>query len=255
MADTLSPLHGKVALVTGASRGLGVEITRCLIDAGATVVMIARDAAALSSVAADLGSRAVPMAADITDPSQVRELFAKVQERLGRLDILINNAALGLPQRLETTSDEDIQAQVQANLVGPMYCIRSAIPLMKGVGAGDIVSISSDSVVLPFPLLSIYAATKAGVELMSRSLRSELALDNIRVSVLRAGHIADTTFSKYWTPEQQATAFDVWGKTGHMALTSQQGAGMTPAVVAKAVLNMVTVGASGNMDLLEIRAR
>jgi len=108
---------------------------------------------------------------------------------------------------------------------------------------------------MPFPLLSVYGATKAGVEVLSRALRSELTQDNIRVSVLRAGHIADTTFGMGCTPEQHKTAFEVWGKTGHLAMVSQQGVGVKPEVIALSVLNMVTLGATGNIDLLELRAR
>ena len=248
-------LDGKIALVTGASRGLGLEIARALVKQGATVVMTARGQSGLKDAAHGLGPNAIPLSANVGDPTQVAALFAEIKARFGKLNILINNAALGIPERIELVSEVNLQSQVQANLLGPIHCIRAAVPLMRVAGGGDVVSISSDSVLLPFPLLSIYAATKAGIEVLSRALRSELAGDNIRVSVLRSGHIADTSFGMRWTAEQQKTAYEVWGKTGHLAMVSQQGVGIKPALIADAILNMVTLGASGNIELLELRAR
>jgi len=248
-------LNGRIALVTGASRGLGLEIARTFIRQGATVIMTARDTKGLHAAAEALGPQAIGMAADVGDSGQVAVLFSMIKERFGRLDVLVNNAALGIPARIEDTSDEVLHAQIHCNLYGPILCIRAAVPLMRAAGGGEIISVSSESVNLPFPLLAVYAATKAGLEALSKGLRGELGPDNIRVSVLRAGTMANTTFGAAWTPEQQKTAFELWGRTGHLAMVGHQGGGVQPSVIANTILDMATLASSGSIDLIELRAR
>ena len=247
-------LKGRIALVTGASRGLGLEIARTFIREGATVIMTARDAKGVQAAVETLGSQAIGVAADVGDSEQVAALFSKVKERFGRLDLLVNNAALGIPARIEETSDDVLHAQMHCNLYGPILCIRAAVPLMRAAGGGEIISVSSESVNLPFPMLTVYAATKAGLEVLSKGLRDELGPDNIRVSVLRAGAIADTTFGASWTPEQKKTAFELWGRTGHLAMVGQH-KGVQPSVIANTILDMATLASSGSIDLVELRAR
>ena len=101
----------------------------------------------------------------------MRRAFADVASRLGAPDILVNNAAICLLHRIEEMTDADAQREVATNLMGPLWCARAAIPHMRAAGRGDIVNISSESVRLPFPYLSLYAATKAGLETLSEGLR------------------------------------------------------------------------------------
>jgi NAD(P)-dependent dehydrogenase (short-subunit alcohol dehydrogenase family) len=248
-------LQGRLALVTGASRGLGRVIARAFVEQGGTVILTARDGRAVQETAASLGERALGIQADVGDPAQVADLFGEIRTRFGKLDILINNAALGIPSRIGDLTDADLQAQMKCNLYGPIQCIRAAVPLMREAGGGEIVSVSSESVNMPFPMLAVYAATKAGLEALSRGLRSELALEHIRVSILRAGMIADTSFGDGWTAAQKQTAYEVWGKTGHLAMVAATGVGIQPSTIADAIVDMVTLPASGQIDLLELRAR
>lgn len=254
-ATTTHSMQGRIALVTGASRGLGLEVARTFISQGASVVITGRDAGNVAKAAASLGPQAMGVAADVGDAAQVAALFSKIAERFGRLDVLINNAALGTPEFLEHTSDALLDAQLMCNLRGPILCIRAAIPLMRAAGGGEIISISTESVNFPFPLLAVYAASKAGLEVLSKGLRAELSPDNIRVSILRSGAIADSQFGDGWTPAQKTLAYETWRNSGHLALVGKSNGGVQPSVIANAILNMVTLGASGSMDLVELRSR
>lgn len=248
----LTNLAGKIALVTGASRSLGYHIAATLIERGAQVIVTGRDQATLAAAAARLGPAATAMVQDVSDPASVRAVFAQISERFGRLDILVNNAAVGHLHRLEAASDEELSSETGINLLGVMYCIRAAIPLMRASGGGDIVSVSSESVNLPFPLLSTYAATKAAVECLSTGLRSELRADDIRISVLRSGMITDSGFGTHWSEAQREHAFALWQTSGHLAMA---GAGVGADVIAAALADMVSLPRNGCIDLLELRAR
>lgn len=190
MSAVTPRMAGRVAAVTGASQGLGVAIARRLVDEGASVVLLARSADKLTGVAADLGSSSLPLACDVTDPDSVRQAFGQIAGRWGRLDLLVNNAGIIGMALLESATDESILDLVSTNLVGPMLCTRAAIPLLRAAGGGDVVNISSRSVELARPYLSVYSATKGGLETFSRTLAAELRPDAIRVSTIRVGPVA-----------------------------------------------------------------
>jgi meso-butanediol dehydrogenase / (S,S)-butanediol dehydrogenase / diacetyl reductase len=249
---SMPTLDNKVALVTGASRSLGFHIAAALIGRGARVIVTGRDAGALAAAAGELGPAAMALTLDVRSPASVRAVFARAFDRFGRLDILVNNAAAGYLHRIDEASDEHLQAEMETNLLGVMYCIRAAVPLMRGQGGGDIVSVSSESVLLPFPLLSTYAASKAAVECLSAGLRDELRPDNIRISVLRSGNIADSGFGDHWPPAARQEAFALWKSTGHLAMA---GAGVRPGVIAATVADMVSLPAGAGIDLLAVRGR
>ena len=158
----MGALDGKIAVITGASSGSGLGIARRFVEEGATVLLLARGGERLEQTAKDLGSAAVPFVTDVGDPGSVGRTFAEVGERFGRIDILVNNAAVYRPCRVELLSDLDIQQQIATNLAGPVYTCRAAIPLLRAAGGGDIVNTSSESTLHPFPMLSMYVATKAG---------------------------------------------------------------------------------------------
>ena len=180
-------LTGKVAVVTGASQGIGASIGRVLHDAGMAVALLARSEDKLAALAAELGDRALPVRCDVGDPDSVRAAFATVGERFGRVDALVNNAgAIGM-SLLGDADDDHVQSLVAVNLLGPMWCSRAAIPLLDVAGGGDIVNISSRAVELARPYLSVYAATKGGLETFTRTLAAELRPQGIRVSSIRVG--------------------------------------------------------------------
>ena len=212
-------LDGKVAVVTGASSGSGRGIAKRFFEEGASVEMLARGRERLESAAAEFGERAIPVATDLTDPDSVRAAFAVVDERFGKLDVLINNAAIYRPCAVEKLSDDDIAVQTGTNFLGPVYTCRAAIPLLRAAGGGDIVNVSSEATLDPFPMLSMYVATKAALEMFDRILAEELRDDNIRVTTLVQG----TAFGPgggstdwAWDPEHATEAGTMWAERGYL---------------------------------------
>lgn len=242
-------LSGKVAMVSGASRGMGKAIAAAFSAEGASVVMLARRMDELEAAAGEIGGDLLPIACDIGDPASVRAAFAQVEERFGGLDILVNNAALATPNPIADARDDDVQKEVAVNVLGPLYCSRSAIPLMRARGGGDIVNISSESVNHPYPHLGLYAATKSALETLSAVLRSELADDSIRVCIYRSGNVRGT-FSRDWSPEARARARHAAAEAGFY---HQSGAQIEPEIPAAAILNVVTLPREAQVDLIELR--
>lgn len=240
-------LAGKVAVVTGASRGIGFATARALVTRGMRVAMLARNAVSLHGAAAALGEAAIPVVADVSDAASVEAAFAQVDARCGRLDVLVNNAGMAALGRVEEVGDADLCAQVGTNLLGLVHCTRAAIPRLREAGGGDIVNVSSSSVKDPYPFLAIYTATKAAVEMLSVALRREVEADGTRVIVLRSGP-AWTAFGERWDPEATARALSAWMEGGYAGL----GAAMDPAIVGEAIAHAVASPAQAAFEFLEI---
>lgn len=250
-----NPLAGKTALVTGAATGLGRQVATQLVAAGCRVAILGRTVVSLQQVADELGAATFPVVADVVDPDQVRQAFAAVDSHFGDIDILINNAATYFPFRIEDASDQHRQTIINTNLLGPAYCMREAVPRMKRRGGGDIINVSSESTRNPFPFLTVYAASKGGLETLSQGLRTELKEYGIRVAVLRTGTLITTAGNNAslanWTEKQLADALALWEKTGH---NSYSGAGMEPATVASTVIHALCLPREANMELFEVRS-
>jgi len=190
----------KVIVITGAGVGLGRALARRLAADGDTLVLLGRTAAKVEAVAAEIGERAMAVHCDVSSPDSVRAAFAAIAARHPRIDVLINNAALFAPFRIETATDAQIMDTVTTNLAGPMLCTRAAVPLL-GRG-GQIINVSSESVVVPLPHLSVYQSTKAGLEQFSQRMHIELEPRGIRVCTVRAGQMFDA--DKVWEVDPQA---------------------------------------------------
>jgi NAD(P)-dependent dehydrogenase (short-subunit alcohol dehydrogenase family) len=245
-------LAGKAALVTGAARGLGLHIAEALIVAGAQVALVARSAEVLRDEAGRLGPRALPVIADIADPDSVRAAFAATAKALGGLDILVNNATLNYAHRIEEATDAELQAEVGVNVLGAIYCMREAIPLMRARGGGDIVNISSESLLRPFPLLTVYAACKAGIENLTIGLREELRRENIRVATLRSGTIdSGGGFLQGSDPERLLRFQEESAAGGYL---DGVGKAISPKIAAKALVDMVTAPREAHIDIVSVRA-
>lgn len=242
---------GKAAVVTGAGGGLGCEIAIRLARGGARVALFGRNPSRLEKTAQMLGTGALTITCDVGEPSQVRAAFAEVAEDFGGVDILVNNAATYTPCLLEQASDESLRATFDTNVLGPAYCIRSAIPLMRARGGGDIVNVSSESVRHPFPWLTAYAASKAALETLGLGLRSELRADRIRVTTLRVGSMTGNESSLEWDPNVLAQFMAAIQASGHAAFT---GGGMSPEIVANHLAHALTLPRDANLDLIELRA-
>ena len=178
-------LENKVAIVTGGSKGMGRHFVDALVAAGARVASFARSSAENTALEKEYGANAA-IACDVSDPDQVNAAVAETIARFGRIDALINNAAIFDLFRLENATDAQIRASVEINLLGPLWCIRAATPHLCET-RGHILSISSESVRMPFPYLSVYAATKAAVETLGTAMRDELRDKGVRVTTLRSG--------------------------------------------------------------------
>ena len=136
------------------------------------------------------------------------------------------------------------------NLLGPIYCSRAAIPHLREAGGGDIINLSSDSVERPFPFLSVYAATKGGLETFTLGLRTEVAEDGIRVTLLRSGPSV-TSFARDWQPETAARAFEAWQAGGYI----HAGGVVTPEVIGAGVVQVLTLPVEASVFTLDIRPR
>jgi NAD(P)-dependent dehydrogenase (short-subunit alcohol dehydrogenase family) len=188
-----SELKGKVALVTGASRGLGEGVARALGDAGAAVMLVARDGALSAAVAREIaakGGRAEAAACDVSDYGAVEKLVADTKARLGGLDILVNNAGVIEPISEIATSDPKAWADnITINLIGAYNAVRAVLPDMMAKGGGTIVNVSSGAAYRPLEGWSAYCSGKAGLAMMTRSIELETKGKGIRVFGFSPGTI------------------------------------------------------------------
>ncbi|MBL6613863.1 MAG: SDR family oxidoreductase [Reyranella sp.] len=188
-----SELKGKVALVTGASRGLGEGAARALAHAGAKVMLVARDGALAGRVARDIagkGGQAEAMACDVSDYAAVHKLVAETRARLGGLDILVNNAGVIEPIAEIATSDPKAWADnITINLIGAYHVIRAVLPEMLAKGGGTIVNVSSGAAYRPLEGWSAYCSGKAGLAMLTRAIELETKGRGIRVFGFSPGTI------------------------------------------------------------------
>jgi 3-oxoacyl-[acyl-carrier protein] reductase len=194
----------RVAVVTGASRGIGLEIVRVIAREGCRVAMVSRSEAALQQAMAEVQAESadllLPLAADVSDPEQVKRLFQKVTEHWQRVDFLINNAGITRDRLLLRMSGEDWQSVISTNMNGVFYCTREAISLMIKKRFGRIVNVSSVVAHLGNPGQANYCASKAGIEGFTRAVARELASRNITANSVAPGYI-DTEMTRSLPPE------------------------------------------------------
>lgn len=189
----MSILEGKIAIVTGGTRGIGRGIAKALVDEGATVAITARNEDDLERAISELNTTgagtATGYACDVRDYDQVKGVFAEIASDLGGLDILINNAGIGIFVPVESMSVEDFRAVLETNVFGVFYCCREAIPLMKQRGGGYIINISSLAGTNAHPKMAAYNASKFGLNGFSEALMQEVRHDGIKVSYIMPGSV------------------------------------------------------------------
>ena len=186
-------LDGGVALVTGAARGLGRAIAVALAHAGADVALGLRDAATGGDLVEEIeaaGRRAVALQIDVTQLDQVRAAVAQAVERLGRLDVLVNNAGIGPENPAEDVRPEDFAATVDVNLKGTFFASQAAGRVMIAQGGGRIVNLSSQAGFVALPGESVYCMTKAGIAHLTKCLAVEWGRHGITVNGVAPTFIA-----------------------------------------------------------------
>jgi NAD(P)-dependent dehydrogenase (short-subunit alcohol dehydrogenase family) len=208
MEANMSRIEGKSALVTGGSRGIGMAITRALLERGGRVYICATNPIGVAGAVAELsgkyGDRISGTACDVRDYEQVRRMMREADNRYGGLDILVNNAGIGTFSNVEKMTPAEWRATIETNLSGVFHCCREAIPLMKRRGGGYIINIGSLAGKNAFPGGSAYNAAKSGLIGFSEALMQEVRYDHIRVSYVMPGSV-NTEFGKSSEQEPSKT--------------------------------------------------
>jgi NADP-dependent 3-hydroxy acid dehydrogenase YdfG len=185
----MQDLTGKVAVVTGASSGIGEAAARLLVSEGVRVYVAARRQERVDTLVKELGPLATAVSLDVRDEAQVRHLFERVRVEHGGLDLLFNNAGLGLHGQFADTESAAWREQIDVNVLGLMNCTHAAIPLLRGRPGSMISSVASVGGRYGVPGWSVYCATKFAVVGFHDALRKELGNDGIRVSVIEPGAV------------------------------------------------------------------
>jgi NAD(P)-dependent dehydrogenase (short-subunit alcohol dehydrogenase family) len=225
-------LKGKLAVVTGASRGIGLAIARVLAREGLSLVLVARNRKLLAEAARRIDGEAWIVAADVTKPADVKRLFATVGRRSKQLDVLVNNAGVFTYKAFERTTLEDWRRNIEANLTSLFLTTQAALPLLdrrRSQASSHVVNILSISSREAFPNCSAYCASKFGALGLTRVLAEELRARRIRVTAVLPGS----------TNTRMSDEFDFSVDSAHL---------VQPEDVAKAVLGALLVPGQANVD-------
>ena len=236
-------LSGKVALVTGASSGIGEATALALAAEGARVALVARRAQRLADLADRMrheGGEALPIEADVTDEAQVSAVVQRVLKEFGRLDMLLNIAGVGVAAPFQNTTTAEYRLMVDVNILGVLYPIHAVLPVMKQQGAGHIVIVSSGTGRYIHPSV-VYSGTKHAVSAIAESLRREIGRDGIRVTSIEPGAVK-TEFVSQMRPDVRAA---VEQRLGDMEQLESED-------VAAAILYAVTQPKRVNVNILTL---
>jgi NAD(P)-dependent dehydrogenase (short-subunit alcohol dehydrogenase family) len=194
----VATLTGKTAIVTGASRGIGLAIARALITSDVNVMITGTKQQPLTEAVRGLGAMAMAQTADVRDYASVERAFSAAAAHFGGIDILINNAGVGVFTPVANMSVEQWHAVIDTNLTGVFYCCRAVLPHLKKRGGGWIVNISSLAGKNAFPEAAAYCASKSGLNAFSEALMQEVRHDGIRVAYVMPGSV-NTNFGGHQT--------------------------------------------------------
>ena len=195
-------LTGKVAIVTGATKGIGLAIAERMINEGMRVAVSARTEADVASVAERLGENAMGVVCDVADPASCTALVEQTVERFGRIDVLVNNAGLGIFKPISEMTVEEWQLQVDVNLGGVFYCSKAALPHLSASGDGYIINIGSLASRNSFANGTGYNASKFGLLGMTEAMMLDVRYDDVRVSIIMPGSV-NTPFNNHDTSAER----------------------------------------------------
>jgi NADP-dependent 3-hydroxy acid dehydrogenase YdfG len=225
----VAKLDGKVAVVTGASSGIGEATAEALAGEGATIVVAARREERLSDLVGRIegsGGRTLAVSCDVTDEGQAHALIQRAQEEFGRVDILVNNAGVMLLSKVGKGLSDQWRQMFDVNVLGLLYTTDAAIEVMKRQGSGHIVNVSSVAGrKVTRDTSGVYAGTKHAVGAISEGLRQELLEDNIRVTVVEPGAV-ETELTHHITDEEARE-----GLSGLLSLDILQAEDVANAIV------------------------
>jgi 3-oxoacyl-[acyl-carrier protein] reductase len=236
-------LRGKVAVVTGASRGIGKAIAQSLLNEGCAVAICARDAARLAAAVADLSqgrARAIGIAADTTSAEAVTNFVAKAVAAFGRIDILVNNAGTHIRATVETTTPEILDRQLRDKVFGFFAMIQAVLPIMKQQRDGRIVNIVGQAARHPHPDRFPSGVTNAAVMAMTKSVADAVARDNIRVNAVCPQYIESELLASLIAKEMRERNVDRATASAGFTRANPLGRTGTPEEVADLVAFLVS---------------
>jgi len=182
-------LTGKVAIVTGSTKGIGLAIAERMINEGASVVVSSRTEADVESVAERLGADAIGVTCDVADPAACQRLVDSTVERFGHLDVLVNNAGLGIFKPISEMTIDEWRLQIDVNLGGVFYCSKAALPHLAATEDGYIINIGSLASRNTFAAGTGYNASKFGLLGMTEAMMLDVRYDDVRVSIVMPGSV------------------------------------------------------------------
>ncbi len=202
-------LAGKVAIVTGASRGIGFSIASAFVAEGASVTLCGSRAASAERATAELLDRfpdadVLPMGVDVTDTAEVSRMVSATVSRWGRVDVLVNNAGVTSTKGITEMTDEDFTSVLGINLVGPFKTIREVVPVMRDNGGGSIINTSSMVGTYGGRMQTAYSSSKFGINGLTKSCAKELGQYGIRVNAVAPGAVATDMVEEFTDDRMKA---------------------------------------------------
>ncbi|MEJ7872193.1 MAG: SDR family NAD(P)-dependent oxidoreductase [Rubrobacteraceae bacterium] len=204
----MAKLDGKVAVITGASSGIGEATAEALAAEGASVVVAARREDRLSDLVERIngnGGKALPVECDVTDEEQAHSLIQKAKDEYGQVDILVNNAGVMQLSKVEKGLSDEWRRMFDVNVLGLLYATDAAVQVMKEQGSGHLVNVSSVAGRRSRATTGVYSGTKFAVNAISEALRQELLEDSIRVTIVEPGAV-ETELATHITDEEAQEA-------------------------------------------------